>query len=158
MILYYNMKSYYLYLKRALCRISEPISAFLVDGVAKDGPDNHTLIFTHVITNVGNDYDNYTGQFHCRIPGLYSFSISIEKSPDANEAFCHLMKNDTTTIFVGSRSAFYHDKTYQQASNSGILELKRGDIVYLGKCTPPVTFTEKSTFSGSLLVAKFVDH
>lgn len=133
----------------------DPVSAFLVNGVAQMGPANGTIVFSHVITNVGGDYNASTGQFTCRIPGVYSFFISIEKQLEVNQAYCQLMKNNNTTIYVGSRSAFIHDNTYQQASNSAVLELDIDDVIYLGKCSAPETFTTKSTFSGTLLVAHY---
>jgi hypothetical protein len=64
------------------------------------------------------------------------------------------MKNGNTTIFVGSRAAFIHGDQYQQASNTAVLELSVGDSIYLGMCSEPKTFTEKSTFSGTLIVAE----
>lgn len=129
----------------------EEVPAFLVTGVSKNGPDNGTVVLSQVITNVGDVYNTTTGQFVCEVPGIYNFFISIEKQPDVNQAFCNLMKNDEKTIFVGSRSAFIHDSVYQQASNSAVLLLEKGDIVYLGECSDASTFTIKTTFSGSLI-------
>ncbi|XP_053386290.1 thrombospondin-2-like [Mercenaria mercenaria] len=135
-----------------------PVSAFLVNGVAKEGPENGTIIFSRVITNVGGDYNATTGRFTCRIPGVYSFFVSIEKQLDVNQAYCQLIKNDTPTIYVGSRSSFVNGDHYQQASNSAVLELAADDVIYLGMCSDAKTFTAKSTFSGSLLVAEAGDN
>lgn len=98
-----------------------------------------------------------TGQFTCRIPGIYSFHVSLEKQLDVNQAYCHLMMNGNATIFIGSRSAFENNGHFQQASNSAILELDVGDVIYLGMCSSPKTFTVKSSFSGSLIVAEDED-
>lgn len=133
--------------------ILDPVSAFLVNGVAINGPENRTIVLPNVLTNIGGDYNKSTGQFTCRMPGIYSFFISIEKQLDVNQAYCHLMKNANATVFVGSRSSFLHDNTYQQASNSAVLQLDIDDVIYLGMCSDPKTFTEKTTFSGNLLTA-----
>ncbi|KAL4217009.1 hypothetical protein ACF0H5_023465 [Mactra antiquata] len=141
-------------LENELCQeksCAHEVPAFLVTGVSTNGEDNSTLILTKVITNVGDAYNQTTGKFQCEIPGIYSFFVSIEKQPNVNQAFCKIMHNDNSTIYVGARSAFIHDQVYQQASNSAILQLDKGDFVYLGGCSDPSTFTVRTTFSGSLI-------
>lgn len=125
--------------------------AFTVTGIAKDGDENGTVILTLVTTNTGNDYNSSTGEFTCRIPGLYNFFISIEKQLDVSQAFCHLMLNNNSTMLIAARTAFTDAGSYIQASNSAVLQLDFGDIVRLGDCSKAETFTEHSTFSGYLI-------
>ncbi|XP_052236542.1 coadhesin-like isoform X2 [Dreissena polymorpha] len=137
-----------------LCRTSQcedDMSAFATTGVPVSGDRNGTLKFTLVLTNVGHDYDNETGVFTCRITGLYQFFVSIEKQINVSQAYCRLMVNNSATILIAARSAFIHSDGYQQASNSMVLDLKKGDEVYLGYCSDPSSMTKEGVFSGSLL-------
>ncbi|KAH3751890.1 hypothetical protein DPMN_186495 [Dreissena polymorpha] len=99
--------------------------AFATTGVPTPGERNGTIKFTLVDTNVGNDYNNETGVFVCRIPGLYQFFVSIEKQINVSQANCRLMLNNASTILIAARSAFIHSDGFQQAGNSIVLDLKK---------------------------------
>jgi len=125
--------------------------AFYVRGLPRDGDENGTIILTIVTTNIGEDYNETTGEFTCTIPGTYHFSVTIEREFNVSEAFCHLLLNAKSTLMVSARSSFGFYEFFQMSSNSAILALKAGDIVKLGSCTKALTFTPTMSFSGHLI-------
>ena len=103
------------------------------------------------VTNIGDSYDLATGTFTCKVPGLYNFYLSIDKQFGVSKAFCQLTVSDESKMTVLAQSPCSVSLPYVRSSNSVLVELAKGAIVYLGNCSEPDTFTPFSTFSGFLV-------
>ena len=120
-----------------------------------NGPTSGTIKFVNVITNIGGHYDTSTGQFTCKYPGLYVFSLHILKSPNYDIAYCHIRKNGSNIIYVHSSRGSSSYRGYYGSSGSVVFYLDHGDTVDIGGCTDDSTFGsgKETTFSGFLLKA-----
>ncbi|XP_073769560.1 cerebellin 17 isoform X1 [Danio rerio] len=133
----------------------QPKVAFSADlGIRGDlGPQSteHTLAFSNVFTNIGNNYNPATGLFISAVKGLYYFSftacgVQIKQSMGAS-----LYKNGQKIVSVGQWRS--HDQ-HRYASNAAVLQLDVGDVVCV-KLLPQYTIYDSpdnlSTFSGFLI-------
>ncbi|XP_072041669.1 uncharacterized protein [Amphiura filiformis] len=113
-----------------------------------------TVAFNSVKMNAGNDYSATSGFFTCRIPGMYSFSVTVLSHPqyDLN---IYLMRNE-----VQEARAYYNymsDKSgYSTIGHSIVLDLEEGDEIYIR--AHPTTYlyasgTGSNVFTGHLLYA-----
>ncbi|XP_059167028.1 uncharacterized protein LOC131949240 [Physella acuta] len=89
------------------------------DAVAKD-----TIIYTEVITNIGNAYRNTTGVFKCPKAGVYSFQIHGVASKGM-EIGISLTKNKIRIVSVQAKSL----QEQSAAGNSAVLMLEKGDEI-----------------------------
>ena len=129
------------------CLFIDYRSAFTVRNPV-DGPTSGTIRLVTVISNIGGHYDTSTGQFTCRYPGVYAFSLHIYKGWYSDLAGCYIRKNKANVIQA------YLDpngNSYLESSNTVILHLNHGDIVHLGGCNRASTMWEWTSFSGFLL-------
>ncbi|XP_056322390.1 cerebellin 17 [Danio aesculapii] len=136
-------------------RSERPKVAFSADlGISDDlGPQSteHTLAFSNVFTNIGNDYNPATGLFISAVKGLYYFSftacgVQIRQSMGAS-----LFKNGQNIVSVGQWRNY---DQHRYASNAAVLQLDVGDVVCV-KLLPQYTTYDSpdnlSTFSGFLI-------
>ena len=107
------------------------------------------LIFPETKLNIGNDYDTTTGQFTCRYPGIYVFSVNLYCSDAGNRVKCHIMKNRGTVSFANTPSF----AKWLEGSGSTIVHLELGDKVYVGSCVGADNILDRTTFNGFLLQA-----
>ncbi|XP_038066248.1 collagen alpha-1(X) chain-like [Patiria miniata] len=98
-------------------------SAYRTTGLT--GSEGDVIIFDNIMTNVGDGYDSQSGVFTCSVPGVYSFTISVNNN--ANRAYVRLVKN-VELIF-----SLYNSQTgaFHQSSNSAAVSLATGDRVWL---------------------------
>lgn len=108
-----------------------------------------TLIFDEIITNVGNGYNPSTGVFTSPISGTYVFYVT---AVDYGAKFLAI---DIVLNSVSKARAYCsHSTTYQTGTNMVVLELQKGDSVWVryaggkGYATDSVPLT---TFSGYLI-------
>ncbi|NXL64829.1 C1QA protein, partial [Chordeiles acutipennis] len=82
-----------------------------------------TVVFDNIITNQENSYSPQTGEFTCRIPGLYYFAYQVVSSGD----LClSITKNRERVVsFCDSNSR----NLLQVNSGSSVLSLAEGDRV-----------------------------
>ncbi|XP_072048159.1 uncharacterized protein [Amphiura filiformis] len=111
--------------------------------------NSEALPFEQVHTNVGGDFVASSGRFTCDIPGIYLFTYSIATRSHGPRV--HLMKNAESINSV-HRSV---EGGTDIVSNTGVLQLATGDVVWL-KCSTPgqLVYTTASlytTFSGVIL-------
>ncbi|XP_072033199.1 uncharacterized protein [Amphiura filiformis] len=102
----------------------------------------------HVVVNKGNDFNQTTGKFTCRVPGIYVFMFSL-CDWDANHPIGQLMKNGEALVGTYSNIGG-HD----QATNGALVELAEGDQVWIGfgnSGTVNSNNWKYTTFSGYLL-------
>ena len=103
--------------------------------------------FDHIITNIGNAYDNGTGYFTCPEEGVYSFSWSFLTSPGKH--FHTELVVDGIIITYTFLNAARHEARLA-SSNSAVVKLISGNKVWLRAHGKYAIYTEKnwSSFSG----------
>ena len=124
-------------------------SAFTVRNQV-EGPTIGTIKFNNVVTNTGEHFKTSTGQYICEYPGIYVFTLHIYLQSCNNLAYCYIRKNSINTIRA------YLDPygcSYDEASNSAVLHLSRGDKVDIGGCSSVGSMSGWTSFSGFLLKA-----
>ncbi|XP_056254281.1 complement C1q-like protein 2 isoform X2 [Seriola aureovittata] len=137
-------------LKQNLKAQQVAFSASLVsEGSQTIGPFNThtTLIFKHVLTNIGSAYDPNTGMFTAPVRGVYHFEWHIGVHGSTTAAV--LVKN-TNHIFAASEHQSSH---YGSTSQGAELLLEAGDVVFVrlwkstkGSClSPDVTYPVRQT-------------
>ncbi|XP_014830353.1 PREDICTED: complement C1q-like protein 2 [Poecilia mexicana] len=127
-------------------------ASLLASGQGHTGPFNThiTLIFKHVVTNIGNAYNPNTGLFTAPVRGVYHFQFHI---------FGHGSKNPTSAVLLKNGEQIFTSWTSQPArsqtaSNGVSLLLEIGDVVYLRMWASSRIYDNQShhtTFSGHLL-------
>ena len=85
---------------------------------------NEVAKFDKVWTNIGNGYDASSGVFTAPRGGVYQFSCSA-MTLSGKTLHLHLMKNDQRTV------SLYPGTGYNMGTLSMVLELKKGDRVYI---------------------------
>ncbi|KAL4218499.1 biological adhesion [Mactra antiquata] len=108
------------------------------------------IIFDNVITNVGNKYNVYSGDFRAPIPGIYVFSTTIlTGNVETGSYMFKLNGKPIAGVYVVNSSG-----TIQV-----VLDLNFGDTVAVHVDAPRVTIAGHSytTFSGFLLNQR-IDH
>ena len=116
-----------------------------------------TMIFSNVITNTENLYNNITGEFTCNRPGLYYFALSLSKARTSGRVYdqisCHIRKNRNNMIRAWlDPTDDTTDAGGYETSNFLLLHLNVGDIVDVGNCqhdTP--AYGADSSFTGFLV-------
>ncbi len=101
----------------------------------------------HVILNRGNDFNQITGKFTCRVPGIYVFTFSLCNW--TNQPLGQLKKNGETLV-----GTYRRYDGHDQATNSALVELVEGDQVWIGfgiGGTIDSNNHRYTTFSGYLL-------
>ncbi|XP_053180767.1 heavy metal-binding protein HIP-like [Scomber japonicus] len=116
------------------------------------GPFNTdiTLKFSKVITNFGQVYSPTTGLFTAPVRGAYYFSFTTLDTRSSVWRRVYLYHNDKRVLFSYNFSASSHESV----SNSLVLQLEKGDVVYL---VLPASYSvfdntnDHTTFNGFLL-------
>ncbi|XP_022600459.1 complement C1q-like protein 2 [Seriola dumerili] len=125
-------------------------ASLLADGAQTIGPFNKhtTLIFKHVLTNIGGAYDPNTGVFTAPVRGAYHFEWHI--GVHASNTAAVLVKN-TNHIFA---VAEHQGSGYGSSSQCANLRLEAGDVVFVRLWHGAKVFdnmNRHTTFSGHLL-------
>jgi len=133
-------------------------SAFFATGVTVLNDSTHSIAFPYIGVNEGGDYNQISGKFTCRIPGLYWISAGIGKNIGANVSyiFCDVTINGQS---FGNRElglyadAEHDDKSGYTSSASGAFHLQTNDQVYVTHCTGQEHFYSgpSTFFSGTLI-------
>nr|XP_022293094.1 uncharacterized protein LOC111103841 [Crassostrea virginica] len=116
-------------------------------GVTSDSTtwNSGTLIFNSVILNVGNGYNPSTGVFTSPVAGTYVFYVTAVESIK-QDLRVDIVLNSVSKV----RTIGFHDAAFQTGTNMVVLNLKKGDSVwvrhYFGKgfytdSVPITTFT-----------------
>ncbi|KAF7643901.1 hypothetical protein LDENG_00231500 [Lucifuga dentata] len=138
-------------LKRDKEVIQVAFSASLLDsGSGYFGPFqlSTTVIYTYVVTNIGNAYNSHTGLFTAPVRGAYHFEWYVG-AYSSYPSGAVLVKNEQQ-IFTAYQQYSY----YGTSANGATLLLEVGDVVFL--LLQPDTrmydsHTRRNTFSGYLL-------
>lgn len=109
--------------RRQLRSTNPAFYAYMSGSENKPGP-HHTLIFDHLITNLGNNYNRFTGVFSANQAGLYVFSYTI--TPDAGAIMpVEIVKNSD---IVGSLFVHAYSSYQSAASSTVIIQMNVGDV------------------------------
>ena len=79
-----------------------------------------------VLNNHGNGYDAITGIFLAPTNGIYFFQANSLKCQNSGQLYIHMMHNEAIVS-----SAANLDENFESVSTSVILELKKGDSVWV---------------------------
>ncbi|KAL2083039.1 hypothetical protein ACEWY4_020812 [Coilia grayii] len=127
-------------------------ASLLAEGMGNIGPSGvDTLLFKHVITNIGNAYNAHTGVFRAPIRGVYFFVVFINGGGHASTPTAVSLQKNGELVVI----AYAHQASLSlTASNGASLLLKEGDVVYV-KLWPGAWVYDNqnhhTTFSGHLL-------
>ena len=117
-----------------------------------------TLVFPHIITNVGGGYNKTNGVFTAPRAGVYVFFCRITAAINAGDLYFEFILNGSakTTNLVYGRSA----NRYRISSNSIVLQLRHGDRVWIKMSVGGNHWNSgvggDQTFSGYLLWLRFI--
>lgn len=113
----------------------KPESAFTVFG-PQNGPSPGTLKFMNITTNIGQHYNESTGQYVCEFAGLYVFALHLYKYPATFDYVeCYIRKNGAEQMKVFNNPDTASDVGNYEATGSVVLHLAHGDVVDLGAST-----------------------
>ena len=112
--------------------------------------NNDLIIFSRIETNVGDGYNEKTGKFQCKIPGLYFFTaVILRNTGGTSHSYCHIRVNDKNPVY-----AYAHSKDSGEhpsgAAHLTVL-LKEEDEVHLGGCRGVDQFNHGTHFSGFMI-------
>eukprot|EP00058_Branchiostoma_floridae_P007903 XP_002593391.1 hypothetical protein BRAFLDRAFT_206639 [Branchiostoma floridae] len=137
-----------------------PAVAFSASRTTPLGPvTSHTrVIFDHVYTNIGNNYNPADGIFTCNTAGAYMFTYFMYKAIEVPQMAVYLVLNNTIQTAVFENNLKMDDEFHYSADMSGnslVLELAVGDTVSIVLRRNDYIFSSDydkyCTFSGFLL-------
>ena len=109
------------------------------------------MVFTRIITNVGQAYSNITGFFTAPVKGVYYFRFTVADVLSSRSMHIKMVKNGEIVMWLDE----YNTDGYRSYLSSGVtLQLEVGDVVNMPL---PKGFklygssSYESTFSGFLL-------
>ncbi|TDH15481.1 hypothetical protein EPR50_G00031850 [Perca flavescens] len=116
-------------------------------------PEDTTLVYKHVPTNIGNAYNSNTGVFTAPVRGVYYFEWTIGTYGRGNHgAGAWLVKNSENVFMAWERQ----ERGFMSASKAVALLLEVGDVVCVrlvanGSNMAYDDGSNHTTFSGHLL-------
>uniref|UniRef100_A0A8C6UM14 C1q domain-containing protein n=1 Tax=Neogobius melanostomus TaxID=47308 RepID=A0A8C6UM14_9GOBI len=127
-------------------------ASLLASGYGTLGPINAhtTLVFKHVVSNIGKAYSPHTGFFTAPVRGAYHFEFYIVSHGGSQPSGVVLVKNGEHVFMVAEHQSNGHGT----GANGATLLLEAGDVVFLRLWENRVIFDNEnhhSTFSGHLL-------
>ncbi|XP_071775604.1 collagen alpha-1(X) chain-like [Centroberyx gerrardi] len=108
-----------------------------------------TLIYSKVLTNIGQAYNPNTGIFTAPVSGVYYFRFTAFESRNSQWLGVNLHHNDRKVMHVSEIA-----NGFASVSSALTLELREGDVVYMRVSANDGIYDDvnnRSTFSGFLL-------
>ncbi|KAK7130553.1 hypothetical protein R3I94_015882 [Phoxinus phoxinus] len=117
------------------------------------GPFNQdtTIIFKHVITNIGNAYNSNSGIFTAPVRGVYNFEWSVGAYGDGSHGSGAWLVKNSENVFM---ALAWQRGCFMSASKAAALLLEVGDVVFVSLVKENLAYDNGSrhtTFSGHLL-------
>lgn len=106
------------------------------------------IMFRNAVFNNFNDYSTQTGEFTCRVPGLYEFVFSL--SGPRSAGIVSLMCNSTAALSSVPSSQSPGRITY---SGQAVVWLTQGTRVSLEASLSSRGLSSESSFTGHMLFA-----
>ncbi|KAL2080966.1 hypothetical protein ACEWY4_022819 [Coilia grayii] len=127
-------------------------SAGLTNGHIQAGSTALNLVFTKVITNVGQAYSSITGFFTAPVRGVYYFRFTVMDIDRPGWLGTSMLKNGKQVMYMSEHEK---DGTRIHVSSGVTLQLEVGDAVNMQIPAGNRVFedTNRSTFTGFLLFA-----
>ncbi|CAK6959800.1 complement C1q-like protein 2 [Scomber scombrus] len=127
--------------------------SFGLTNAGRIGPFNTaiTLKFSKVFTNFGQAYSPITGLFTAPVRGAYYFSFTTVDTRGNTYSAIHLYHNDKRVLDNYNHS---YQHGYNRLSNSLVLQLEKGDVVYMVLPEGYSVYDDsnyRSTFNGFLI-------
>nr|KAG5714759.1 hypothetical protein BaRGS_000247 [Batillaria attramentaria] len=88
-------------------------TAYIEDSNVPEVADG-VIVFAHIVTNIGDAYDNATGVFTAPYDGDYMFLVSVDVSPDYQQL--NLRKNDEIIVEGNNPYQDHHITTWSTVS------------------------------------------
>ena len=111
-----------------------------------------TLKFHMIYTNIGGDYNETSGNFTCRYPGIYIFTLHLHHNA-SDKAVCDIVRNGQNTVTAYSMPLMQRQVIHlYEAGNSIVLHLNSGDVVTV-RCEKDSGLLGYSSFTGILIKA-----
>nr|XP_022289285.1 multimerin-2-like [Crassostrea virginica] len=148
-----SLETFRLNMSKSKCESSEIVAFTAIVTQDMTSQNGQTLVFPHIISNVGGGYNGNTGVFTAPRDGVYVFFCKITGQDNPRDMVFDIILNGSaqTQHLVYGRSA----NPYRTSSNSIVLQLTHGDRVwinmYWGGKHYSISAGGDQTFSGYLL-------
>ncbi|XP_060562199.1 complement C1q tumor necrosis factor-related protein 6-like [Ruditapes philippinarum] len=112
-------------------------------------PQNQIIVFSSILSNVGNGYNSASGKFVAPVAGYYLLSCSL-LSRSGEEFWASIEVNNSKKAHLYERGA---DSRYGMASQTIVVELKANDVVSVKTQNNAINIYGNgySTFNGVLI-------
>ena len=104
----------------------------------------------NIAPNNGAHYNTSSGKYCPEYYGTYAFHLHLHKpSSTGLRVYCYIIKEPQSGSDARLARA-YNGGSYS-ASTTAIVDLEKGDCVYVGNCTRPEDINTLTSYSGTLL-------
>ncbi|XP_062391034.1 complement C1q-like protein 2, partial [Sardina pilchardus] len=95
-------------------------------GYISSGDTDLNLVFTKIITNIGQAYSSITGFFTAPVRGVYYFRFTVADILTSHSMTIRMSKNGEQIMYLGEYDTD-HQRSY--LSSGATLQLEEGDVV-----------------------------
>ena len=134
-------------LTHRLIVFTEHRSAFSTTASQLAEGSNYGIVLGSVRSNIGGHYNESTGQFVCKYPGVYVFSLNLYREDDGLSSHCDIRRNGEAMAFAYAP----YTEGYHEGSATIVLHLNYEDIVDVGRCRSVDYIAGWTNFHGFLL-------
>lgn len=89
---------------------------------------NHVIVYNNVITNIGGNYNKYSGVFTAPQSGTYVFTFTVYCSPESGVSL-QLVAN--SQIFDGVLCNAQGADWHRSVSSTAVIQINQGDSVFI---------------------------